>query len=152
MIVEDRRKARVGTVSGLALLTGATAFISIAGGHHSLFATLLLGLLAAMMAHALVVEVQRQARRRSQVLWYWTDTVNAVLLAIWALTAVAASCAPFTSLPVRILGGLLAVGYTATCIYFVLERRRAVTAPFLPVPAPSAEPEDAPVADSTPTV
>ncbi|GGN81292.1 hypothetical protein GCM10010112_57580 [Actinoplanes lobatus] len=142
----------MGTVSGLALLTGATASVSIGGGHHSLFATLLLGLLAAMMAHALVVELRRQARRRSQVAWYWTDTVNAVLLAIWALTAVAASCAPFMSLPVRILGSFLAVGYTAACVYFVVERRRAVTALFFPVPAPSAEPEDAPVADSTPTV
>jgi hypothetical protein len=130
----------VGTVSGLALMTGATALVAVSGGHHSIFAVLLMGLLATVMAHALVVEIQRQARRRSQIRWHRTDTVNTVLLACWALTAVATSAAPFAPRPVRALGLLLTVGYAAAAVYFVVERRRAVAvAPLLPAP-PSAAP------------
>ncbi|MFC7528978.1 hypothetical protein [Actinoplanes sp. GCM10030250] len=135
--MEDRRRARIGTVSGLALLTGATALVAVGGGHHSVFATLLLGLLAAVMAHALVIEIQRQARRRSQVVWVRHDTVNTVLLSSWSLGATA--LVPFASRPVQLLGLLLAVGYAAACAYFVVERRRAVSAPVLPAPSPPAE-------------
>ncbi|MEV0896926.1 hypothetical protein [Actinoplanes sp. NPDC049802] len=153
-IVEDRRKARVGTVSGLALLTGATALVSVSGSHHSVFATLLMGLLATVMAHALLVEIQRQARRRAQIAWHRTDTVNTVLLGTWALIAAATAWAPAASVPLRVLGSLLAVGYTGACAYFVLERRRAVAAtlPAAPEPLPDSEPESAPVVDSTPSV
>src|SRR4051812_32892153 len=81
--VEERRGARVGTVSGLALLAGGTAVAGVAGGAHSIFATILLGLLALVMGHALLVEIRRQARRRSPR-WARQDTINAVLLGCWA--------------------------------------------------------------------
>ncbi|MEU4422908.1 hypothetical protein AB0F81_19950 [Actinoplanes sp. NPDC024001] len=153
--MEERRRARVGTVSGLALLTGATALVAVAGGHRSIFATLLLGLLAAGMAHALVVEIQRQARRRSPGGWGRHDTVNTALLACWAVSATA--LVPVAALPLRILGLLLAVGYAACCAYFVVERRRSVAAPALPSPAPAVEPSTSvpatpPVTDSAPSV
>lgn len=146
----DRRQARVGTVSGLALMTGATAMVAVSGGHHSIFAVLLLGLLALVMSHALVVEIQRQARRRSQVVWYRTDTVNTFLLGCWAVIAIATTTTPVLTLPIRIVSGLLAVGYTAACIYFVAERRRAVTSPPCPAPAPATEAGD-PLAGSAPS-
>jgi hypothetical protein len=146
--VEDRRKARVGTVSGLALLTGATALVAVAGGHRSLFSTLLLGLLAAGMSHALVVEIQRQARRRSASGWGRHDTVNTALLGCWSVCATA--LLPATSLPVRALGLFLTVGYAACCAYFVVERRRSVAVPVLPTPA--AEPSTTSAAtDSAPS-
>jgi hypothetical protein len=134
-------------------MTGATALVAVSGGHHSIFAVLLLGLLAMVMAHALVVEIQRQARRRSQVRWYRTDTVNTILLACWTLIAAATSTAPFTPLPVRAVGALLAVGYAGACVYFVVERRRAVTVAslFRPDPEPAVDSRD-PLADSAPSV
>ena len=148
--MEDRRKARIGTVSGLAFLAGSTALVAVSGGHHSVFAVLLLGLLALMMSHALIVEIQRQARRRSQVTWYRTDTVNTALLACWALIAGVTSTAHFASLPTRALSGVLAAGYTAACIYFVVERRRAVAAPLRPAPT-TAVPGPAPVSPAVPS-
>jgi hypothetical protein len=39
--VEERRGGHIGAISGLALLTGATALAAVAGGRHSIFATLL---------------------------------------------------------------------------------------------------------------
>ncbi|MEU4156228.1 hypothetical protein [Actinoplanes sp. NPDC026670] len=142
----------MGTVSGLALMAGATAMVAVSGGHHSIFAVLLLGLLALVMSHALVVEIQRQARRRSQIVWYRTDTVNTILLGCWALIAVATTTTPLLALPIRIVSALLAAGYTAACIYFVVERRRAVTSPApRPTLAPAVEARD-PLADSTPSV
>lgn len=144
----ERRKARVGTVSGLAVMVGATALVAVSGGHRSVFAVLLLGLLAMVLAHALVVEIQRQARRRFQTSWYRTDTVNTILLACWALIAAAITMAPFTSPPVRGVSGLLAVVYTATSIYFVVERRRAITSPFAPDSASAVASESNPLADS----
>ncbi|WP_430779766.1 hypothetical protein [Actinoplanes sp. G11-F43] len=134
--MRDRRQARIGTVSGLALLGGATALVAVAGGHHSIFATLLLGLLSIVMAHALVVEIQRQARRMSQIVWYRTDTINTVLLACWAMISAAATNVPALSWHVRALTAVLAVGYAAACAYFVVERRRAVADPFRPSPIP----------------
>ncbi|MEU4621150.1 hypothetical protein AB0G04_14365 [Actinoplanes sp. NPDC023801] len=142
----------MGTISGLALMTGATALVAVSGGHHSVFAVLLLGFLAMVMAHALVVEIQRQARRRSQISWHRTDTVNTVLLACWTLIAAATTTAPFTPPPVRTLGLLLAAGYAAACVYFVVERRRAVAvaSPLRPESEPAVESSD-PLAGSTPS-
>ncbi|MFC4066027.1 hypothetical protein [Actinoplanes subglobosus] len=131
-------------------MTGATALVAVSGGHHSVFAVLLLGLLALVMAHALVVEIQRQARRRSQITWYRTDTVNTVLLGCWAVIAGATTTSPFLALPVRAIGALLAAGYTAACLYFVMERRRAVASAPRPAPAPAVDSRD-PLADSTPS-
>jgi hypothetical protein len=138
-------------------MTGATALVAVSGGQHSIFAVLLLGLLAMVMAHALVVEIQRQARRRSQIRWHRTDTVNTVLLACWTLIAIVITT-PFAPLPVRAVGLLLTAGYAAATGYFVVERRRAVAVtPLLPAPSPplaavepAAESTD-PLADSTPS-
>ncbi|WP_232050456.1 hypothetical protein [Actinoplanes sp. OR16] len=142
--MKDRRSARVGTVSGLALLTGATALVAVAGDHRSIFATLLLGLLAAGMAHALVVEIQRQARRRTRG-WGRHDTVNAVLLACWAISATV--LIGIGSRPVQILGCVLVPGYAAAGTYFVVERLRVLAAPFVPAPTPAAVPAPTPAAD-----
>jgi hypothetical protein len=135
------------------LMTGATALVTVSGGHHSVFAVLLLGLLTMVMAHALVVEIQRQARRRSQLRWYRTDTVNTVLLACLTLIAAATTTAPFIPLPMRALGALLALGYAGACVYFVVERRRALTVAsvFRPEPEPAVDSRD-PLADSAPSV
>ncbi|BCJ43640.1 hypothetical protein GCM10010168_40510 [Actinoplanes ianthinogenes] len=125
---QERRKPRVGTVSGLALMTGATAMTAVAGGHHSVFATILLALLALGMAHAFTVEIQRQAHRRAGR-WGRHDVVNTVLLAGWAVGALTVAALPYPSGPVRIMGLLLTFSYTAACVYFVAERRRAIVAP-----------------------
>ncbi|BEL10613.1 hypothetical protein Q0Z83_088040 [Actinoplanes sichuanensis] len=134
-------------------MAGATAMVAVSGGHHSIFAVLLLGLLALVMSHALVVEIQRQARRRSQIVWYRTDTVNTILLGCWAIIAAATATTPLLAPAIRAVSALLAAGYTAACIYFVLERRRAVTSPPAPrpAPAPAVEARD-PLADSAPSV
>jgi hypothetical protein len=144
-------------VSGLALLTGATALVAVAGGHRSLYATLLLGLLAAVMAHALVVEIQRQARRRTRA-WGRHDTVNTVLLACWAVLA--SVLIGIGSRHVQILGFVLAPGYAAASAYFVVERLRVLAAPAaaapavpVPAPAPAVDPVVAPSpVESTPSV
>ncbi|WP_433792824.1 hypothetical protein [Actinoplanes sp. CA-252034] len=133
-------------------MVGATAVVAVSGGHHSIFAVLLLGLLALVLAHALVVEIQRQARRRSQVVWYRTDTVNTILLACWAFMGSVTAATPFIPLPVRSVSALLAVGYIAACIYFVMERRRAVTSsPPRPAPVSAVDSRD-PLADSAPSI
>ncbi|GAA4595232.1 hypothetical protein GCM10023107_33370 [Actinoplanes octamycinicus] len=125
--VHEHRKPRVGTVSGLALMTGATAMAAVGGGHHSVFATILLALLALGMAHAFTVEIQRQAHRRTGR-WGRHDVVNTVLLAGWALGALTVAVLPYPPAPLRVLGLLLSLSYTAACAYFVAERRRAVAA------------------------
>lgn len=129
MDVEERRKARVGTVSGLALLAGGTAVAAVAGGAHTVFATILLGLLALGMGHALLTEIQRQARRRSPGGWAREDTVNTVLLAGWAGGALTGTLHPGLPGPVRLVGILLTVGYAVSWTYFVHERRRTITSP-----------------------
>ncbi|SDT73589.1 hypothetical protein SAMN04489716_6716 [Actinoplanes derwentensis] len=91
------------------------------------------------MSHALVVEIQRQARRMSQTVWYRTDTANTVLLGCWAMIAAAITNVSIVSLQVRALTAVLAIGYAAACAYFVVERRRAVAEPFRPSPVPLAE-------------
>lgn len=125
--MEERRTARVGTVSGLALLAGGTAVAAVAGGAHSIFATILLGMLALGMGHALLTEIRRQARRRTPGGWATQDTINAVLLAGWAGGALTATVLAVAPLPARSVGALLTLGYAMSCVYFVRERRRAVT-------------------------
>ena len=120
--------ARIGTVSGLALLAGGTAVAAVAGGAHSIFATVLLGLLAVGMGHALLDEIRRQARRRSVGGWAAHDTVNTVLLACWATGALIATILAVAPATVRAVGLTLSLGYAVSCGYFVLERRRTITA------------------------
>lgn len=127
--MEERRSARIGTVSGLALLAGGTALSAVANGTHSVSATVLLGMLTVGMGHALLTEIKRQARRQSVGGWAAQDTVNTALLASWAggaLIATALAVAPAT---VRAVGVLLTFGYAVSCVYFVRERRRAITSP-----------------------
>jgi hypothetical protein len=126
--VEERRSARVGTVSGLALLAGGTAVATVAGGAHSVFATILLGMLATGMGHALLEEIRRQARRGSARGWATQDTVNTVLLAGWSAGALIGTVLAAAPAPLRAVGLGLALGYALTCAYFVVERRRTITA------------------------
>jgi hypothetical protein len=127
--VEERRSARVGTVSGLALLAGGTAVAAVAGGTHSFFATALLAMLTIGMAHALLTEIRRQARRRGLGGWAAQDTVNTVLLAGWAVGALTTTLLTVVPVTVRAVGALLALGYAVSCAYFVRERRRAISSP-----------------------
>jgi len=127
--VEERRSARVGTVSGLALLVGGTAIAAVAGDTNTFFSTALLGLLAAGMGHALLTEIQRQARRRSPGGWAVQDTINAVLLACLAVGALIATVLATTPPTSRAVGLMLTIGYAVSCVYFVRERRRAIAAP-----------------------
>jgi hypothetical protein len=126
--VEERRTARVGTVGGLALLTGGTAIASVAGGAHSIFATATLGLLAVGMAHALMDETRRQATRGPRGGWVVEDTANTVLLVSWAVAAVITAAVYPGPIRVRVVGAALAVGYIAICAYFVWLRRRTLAA------------------------
>ena len=126
--VEERRSARVGTVSGLALLAGGTSVAAVAGGTHSVFATVLLGMLAVGMGHALLTEIQRQARRCTLGGWAAHDTINTVLLASWAVGALTVTVLAVAPAMVRVVGILLTLGYALSCAYFVRERRRAITA------------------------
>jgi len=123
--VEERRAARIGTVSGLALLAGGTAVAGVAGAARSIFATALLGLLAVGMGHALLVEIRRQARRSADC-WAAHDTVNTVLLAGWAGGALLITALTGTAATVRAVGLTLSLGYAVSCAYFVIERRRSV--------------------------
>ncbi|MFG1607129.1 hypothetical protein [Actinoplanes sp. NPDC049265] len=129
--MEERRSARVGTVSGLALLAGGTAIAAVAGGAHSIFATILLGMLAVGMGHALMEEIRRQARR-SMTGWAAHDTVNAVLLASWAAGALITTVLAVHPATVRAVGLLLSLGYALSCAYFVVERRRTVNSLAVP--------------------
>ena len=135
--MEERRSGRVGTVSGLALLGGGTAVAAVAGGAHSVFATILLGLLAVGMGHSLLVEIRRQARRRVRH-WARVDTINAILLGCWAEAALILTILEAGPVPVRVVGGVLATAYGGSCIYFVTERRRTILALPRPMPAPPA--------------
>ncbi|MGX6605454.1 hypothetical protein ACWKSP_25470 [Micromonosporaceae bacterium Da 78-11] len=137
--MEERRVARVGTVSGLALLAGGTAVAAVAGGAHSIFATVLLGLLTLGMSHSLLVEIRRQARRRSPG-WCRHDTINAVLLAAWAEGAMICTILVPGSASLRAVGLVLSVGYAGACGYFVTERRRTISDWALAAPAPHQPP------------
>ena len=134
--MEERRGARVGTVSGLALLTGGTAIAAVAGGSQSIFATVLLGLLALVMGHALLTEIHRQARRRS-VGWAGQDTANAVLLAAWSVVALGSALPPVAPVRFRAVGLILAFAYALSSAYFITQRRSRIVAarPVLPTEA-----------------
>jgi len=147
--VGERRSARVGTVSGLALLAGGTAIAAVAGGAHSIFATILLGMLTVGMGHALLEEIRRQARR-SMAGWAARDTINAVLLAAWAAGALITTVLAVTPASVRVVGLGLSLGYALSCAYFVLERRRTLTA--TPPPVPQPNPALTSVPEPTPTI
>jgi len=123
--VEERRKTRVGTVSGLALLVGGTAVAAVAGETHSVFATVLLGLLACGMGHALLDETRRQARRQSLDGWATHDTINTALLGAWAGGALIATVQA-TPLHLRVVGLALTFAYAVVCGYFVVERCRTI--------------------------
>jgi hypothetical protein len=124
--VKERRSARVGTVSGLALLAGGTAVAAVAGGAHSIFATALLGMLAVGMGHALLDETRRQARRQTIGGWARQDTVNTALLAAWASGALLTTVLAVAPVHVRVVGLVLALGYAVICGYFVVERCRTI--------------------------
>ena len=126
--MEERRAARIGTVSGLALLTGGTAVAAVAGDAHSIFATVLLGMLAVGLGHALLDEIRRQARRSSVTGWAAHDTVNTLLLAAWSVGALTATILAAAPARVRAVSLLLSVGYALSCGYLVVERRRTITA------------------------
>jgi hypothetical protein len=106
-------------------------------------------MLAVGMGHALLTELQRQARRRGIGGWATQDTINTVLLASWAggaLTATLLAVAPAT---VRIVGLLLTFAYAVSCAYFVAERWRTVnTDDGTPPPAEPAHRDDAPRDDA----
>lgn len=139
--MEERRGARIGTVSGLALLTGSTAVAAAAGGAHSIFATILLGMLAIGMGHALLDEIRRQARRRSRTGWVGRDTANAVLLATWSAGALITTVLAVHPAAVQAVGLVLSLGYALCCGYFVMERRRAVAASAPVTSAPGSRTE-----------
>lgn len=124
--MEERRTARVGTVSGLALLAGGTAVAAVTEGAHAPFATMLLGLLTLCLGHSLIVEIRRQAGRRSTGGWARHDTINAVLLGLWAEAALISTIVVARPTSVRAVGLTLALGYAGACGYFVTERRRAI--------------------------
>lgn len=148
--ISERRKARVGTVSGLALMTGATAMVAVSGGHHSVFATILLALLALGMAHAFTVEIQRQAHRRTGS-WGRGDLINTVLLASWAVASLTIAALPYPPVSVRVLGLLLTFSYVAAAAYFVAERHHAIATPRRPAePEPESVPEPDQVSESAP--
>lgn len=143
--MKERRSARVGTVSGLALLAGGTAFAAVAGGTHSVFATVLLGMLTVGMSHALLTELKRQARRRNTDGWAAQDTVNTVLLASWAGGALIAALLAVAPAAVRAVGLVLTLGYAVSCAYFVAERWRTISElPAEPVPEPVSESHEIP--------
>jgi hypothetical protein len=144
--VKERRGARTGTVSGLALLAGGTALAAVTEGAHSPFVAVLLGLLTLGLAHSLIVEIRRQARRGSAAGWARHDTINAVLLGVWAEIAVLVTLVGARTASVRAVGVTLAVGYAGACGYFVTERRRAV-ARTRPDPAPDPDPPESAEAD-----
>jgi hypothetical protein len=138
--VEERREARVGTVSGLALLTGGTAVAAVAGGAHSVFATILLGLLTLGLGHSLAVEIKRQAGRRSAAGWSRHDSINMVLLGLWSEGAMLMTILWPGSSTLRAVGLTLSLAYAVGWGYFVTERRRAITALGLPPAATPAQP------------
>lgn len=137
--MKDRRGGHIGTISGLALLTGATGLAAVAGGRHSIFATLLLGLLSLGMAHSLFVEIRRQARRRAA--WTRHDTVNTVVLAAYGEIALLITIVAGNPEPLQAVGPLLSLAYAASCALFVTERRRAI-ATLEPAPAAIPSPSD----------
>ncbi len=136
--MEERRRARVGTVGGLALLTGGTAVAAVTGEVHSVFASVTLGVLAAGMGHALLDEIRRQATRAPAGGWVVQDTVNAALLGGWAVAALVMTVLYPAPVQLRAVVAALTVGYAAVCAYFIWLRRRAV----LTASRPATTPDD----------
>ena len=103
-----------------------------------------------IVAGAFMVVVDRRARlfRASclAVVLMWVDI--RMLLGCWALIAAVVTSAPFASTAVRALCGVLAIGYTAACVYFVVERRRTVASPGAVGPAVTVA---EPLRDSAPS-
>lgn len=137
--VEERRRTRSGAVGGLALLVGGTAVAAVAGGAHSTSSSVALGILACALTHSLLDEIRRQARRRSPG-WTPHDTVSTLALGAGALVALALTLLDVLPLRVRVVGGGLAVGYAAVCLYYYVLRRRAVHAAPTPAPVVAADP------------
>jgi hypothetical protein len=150
--VKERRQARIGTVSGLALLAGGTAVAAVAGSAHTIFATVLLGLLTLGLGHSLVVEIGRQALRRSAGGWSRHDTINAILLGLWAEIALIMGILLPGSLVMRSVGVFLSLAYALNCVYFVTKRRRALASFAASPPESGEEPSPAPVSDEPETI
>lgn len=98
---------------------------AVAGGAHSIFATILLGLLALGMGHALLDEIRRQTERKIPR-WVRQDWVNAILLGCWAEGALLATILVSDPVPVRGVLAALTAGYAGACLYFVTLRRRTI--------------------------
>jgi predicted membrane channel-forming protein YqfA (hemolysin III family) len=123
--VEEQRSSRIAPVSGLALLTGATALAAIAGTH-SASATVLLALLTLTLSHSLHVEIGRQGRRRTR--WTRHDTINTAVLATCSETTLLTTILTNPPPPLRAVGLLLTLLYAAACATFLTHRRRAAAA------------------------
>lgn len=142
--MRERRQARVGTVGGLALLTGGTAVAAVVDTAHSPLTAAALAGLAVTLAHSLLVEIRRQAHRETLGGWAVQDTVNTALLGSWAVAAMVLTFVATAPLRVRLVGGALAIGYACTCGYFGWLRRRAIRSvadsppPANPPPRPAA--------------
>ncbi|GAA2578782.1 hypothetical protein GCM10010435_64280 [Winogradskya consettensis] len=106
-------------------------------------------MLAVGMGHALLTELQRQARRRNVDGWAPQDTVNTVLLASWAGGALSATLLAVAPTTVRAVGLLLTLGYALSCAYFVAERYRTISDPSDPATTDSATPPTKAPAETT---
>jgi len=134
------------------LLAGGTAVAAVAGGAHSVFATVLLGLLTLGLGHSLAVEIRRQAQRRNAGGWSRHDSTNTVLLGVWSEGAMIMTILWPGSWTLRAVGLTLSLAYAVSCGYFVTQRRRAIAAlgppPAAPRTQPPAEPESSDLAFS----
>jgi hypothetical protein len=152
--VKERRGGHIGTISGLALLTGATGLSAVAGGRHSVFATVLLGLLSLGMAHSLFVEIRRQASRHAP--WTRHDTINTVLLAAYGEAALLITLIKPNPEPLRAVGPILCLTYALATALFITTRRRALAAlprpqvtDLAPIQPEPSEPVAAPLEQAT---
>jgi hypothetical protein len=123
-------------VGGLSLLVGGTAVAAVAGGAHSVFSSIALGVLALALAHTLLDEIRRQATRRSSGDWTVHDTVNALLLGFGAVVAFVTTSTGAAPLYIRVVAGVLGIGYAGACCRFTLLRRRTLIAARQDGPAP----------------
>ena len=121
------------------MLAGGTAVAAVAGGVHSVFATVLLGLLTLGLGHSLAVEIRRQARRRNAGGWSRHDSINTVLLGVWSEGAMIMTILWPGSWMLRAVGLTLSLAYGVSCGFFVTQRRRAIAALGLPPAALPAQ-------------
>ena len=139
--MEERRRARTGTVAGLTLLVGGTAVTAVAGGTHSVPSSVALGILTLALAHSLLDEIRRQATRRSSAGWTIHDTVNTLVLGGGAIAAFVTALLGAVPVPVRLVAAALTLGYAAACLHLGCLRRRTVAAaPDRPAPAATGDP------------